>query len=234
VRWRKLPSDDFQSLLPDYAKLIIPITDSTGGIWLGRVMYSLQFRDSASLETSLGRMPAAAREDANHLRKFLAEHRTDADRLRATKALDSNSFYANRITAAIVLSSFPEHDATWHTLVRALRDPHETVRGAASTALSRMPPRTIDWSPVSQDLRYLLGGTNLGAMEQVMSMLAESSVDPKLARTLLRGNDQWVMRLLTSEAPSASARTKALLKVLNAGKDLGSVPAPWKAWIAQL
>ncbi len=48
VRWNAVPLDSFQSLRPDYAPFIVPITDSSGGVWIGRFMNWLQHGDSAT------------------------------------------------------------------------------------------------------------------------------------------------------------------------------------------
>lgn len=48
VRWNAVPLDSFQSLRPDYAPFIVPITDSSGGVWIGRFMNWLEHGDSAT------------------------------------------------------------------------------------------------------------------------------------------------------------------------------------------
>ncbi len=235
-KWRSVATDDFMSLLPDYASLLLPVTDSAGSIWNSRLHLGLYFRDAERRTRMLSRGDSATRAsmqaDGDRVLAFLETHRSEADRLRAVRALDSNSVFANRVAAAYVLSSFPEHDDAWHALVRALRDPHETVRGAAELALSTMPRRAVNWAPVSNELRLLLGGANLSGMDGVMSMLVETKVSPALARGLLRQNGVWINRLLNSEAPGASSRTRTLLVALNGGTDLGTSPAAWRTWLA--
>ena len=235
-RWRTIPPNDFMSLLPDYAGLLLPVTDSAGSIWTTRIDVGLYFRDSEQRTRMLSRGDSARRAamqaDGDRVLVFLESHRSDTDRLRAMRSLDSNSVYANRMAAAYVLSNFPEHDATWHTLVRAMRDPHEGVRGAAQLALSTMSQRTIDWAPVSTELRMLLGGANLSALDDVMSMLVDTKVSSTLTPSLVRQNGVWITRLLMSEAPQVSTRTRVLLVALNGGSDLGASPTAWRRWIA--
>jgi hypothetical protein len=234
VKWRTVSNDEFKSMLPDYAKLLLPVTDTSGGIWTVRLVSAARFRDSASIANIPANARPELRGDASNILTFLAEHNTDADRRRAMRVLDSNAVYSNRIAAAFILSNFPDHDETWYSLVSALRDPHESVRGAALAALDRMPRRTVNWKPASNDLRILVGGTNIGAMESVMNLLMTTNADPTLAATLLRGNDRWLMRLLSAEAPMASRATRSFLVAMNGGVDLGTSPAAWKAWIARL
>jgi len=229
--WRAVSSDRFQSLMPAYAPLIMPVTDTTGSVWVGRLLYGLGVSDSSSRRQMLARADSATRADYQRTITFLAAHDGEADRHRAMAALDSNSLYSNRVAAALVLTNFAEHDSTWYALVRALRDPHEAVRGAASTALTHLPRRAIDWLPAHSDLRALLGGTNLSEMEPIMRLLVETRVSPELARPLLRGNDVWLLRLLTAEAPMAARTTKSFLVHMNHGVDVGSAPAAWRAWI---
>jgi len=230
VQWRRVPTDPFESLMPAYAALIVPVTDSMGGILTGRLTYGLRARDSVTRERMLASADSATRDVAERVAAFLMAHRSDGERRRATRALDSSSVYANRMAAALVLSNFPEHDSTWYSLVRALRDPHETVRFAAAAAISRMPRRPVDWAPATADLRAILGGTNLTQTEPIMRLLTETRIDPGLARPLLRGNDLWVQRLLASEAPTAAQTVTAFLVAMNGGSDLGGLPA-WRAWL---
>lgn len=230
--WRKLPADAYPSLLPAYAPVILPVTDDDGGIWPGRLFFGLQFSDSAIRTRILAQEDSTTQADYARISGFLETHRAESDRQRALRVLDSSSAYGNRMAAALLLSNFPANDSTWYALVRALRDPHESVRSAAGIALDRLPRRPVNWAPVTTDLRALLGGANLAAMETVMSLLADTKVAPSLTRALLYGNDAWTMRLLTAEAPMAPQKAKGLLVALNGGTDLGKQPGPWRAWIA--
>lgn len=231
-QWRSISTDPFQSLLPEYAPLIVPVTDSVGNVYTQRILNGLYTRDSITRQRILTRADSSTRQDYLRASEFLLAHQSERERSRAMWALDSSSVFSNRIVAALVLSEFPTKNSSWHALVRALRDPHESVRGAASTALARMPRRSVDWAPAQADLRALLGGTNVGEMESVMDLLVETQVSPDLARALLRGNDVWILRLLTSEAPMSSRQVRAFLVAMNRGKDLGAAPAAWHTWMA--
>ena len=234
VQWDERPRDAFSSLLPDYAPLVLPVTDSTGGVWRGRLLFWLQFADDAARRRALAEAPVSARADGERVYAFLASHRADADRRRALHVLAHDGFWANRMIAAATLSGFAAHDSTWLALVRALRDPHEAVREAARPALGGLPARPVDWRPAAGDLRLLLGGTNLSAMTDVFDLLARTSVAPELAPLLLRDNAAWVLDHVGAETPMAGDAAHRLLVRLNAGRDLGRTRAAWAAWARRL
>ncbi len=82
----------------------------------------------------------------------------------------------------------------------------------------------------STDVRLLLGGTNLSAMESLFTVLARTQVSPALARPLLRENGTWVLMHLRAEYPGAHAAAHALLTQLR-GRDLGASNAVWTSWL---
>jgi len=236
VKWDTRQRDEFSGLLPDYAGVILPITDTTGAVWRNRFARWFQYYtfDSVAQTRALSGAPEAAGADARRLWTFLDQHQSDADRRRAMRLLRVDGFWVNRYVAAAVLVSFGAQDSTWHALVRALRDPHEDVRESAALSLRQLPTRRVDWKPVATDLRLLLGGTNLPDIETVFKMLDRTEVSPALASTLLRGNADWVLDHLASRAPQASMLAHNLLVRLNNGVDLGSTRAAWKKWAASL
>jgi hypothetical protein len=236
VVWDERPRNEFTSMLPDYAGIILPVTDSVGGLWQRRLRpwHEAYFFEPTRRARRLADAPAAARADAERLWSFLEARRAEPHRQLATKTLRNDGFYVNRLVAAMVLSNFPANDSTWWVLTRALRDPREQVRGTASVALSTLPDRTVDWRPAVADLRLLLGGTNLPAQREVIDLLVRTKVDPSLAAPLLRDNGDWVLAHLGSEAPGASTSAHSLLIRLNGGTDLGRARAPWAEWIARL
>jgi hypothetical protein len=234
VQWNPRIRDEFTSILPDYASVILPITDSSGAVSRGRFEFWLQFPDSASRHDILARNPEARRLDGERVFRFLATRQSASDQRRAMRTLQRDGFWVNRMVAAAVLSNFPAVDSTWWVLAQALRDPREAVRGVALRSLSAMPPRTIDWRPVVTDLRLLVGGTNLPAMEQVFDILGRTNISPSLSAPLLRGNAEWVLDHLNSGTPMAPERAHHLLMRLNGGKDLGRTPEAWTAWVGSL
>lgn len=234
VQWDTRPRDEFSSLLPDYAPLILRVTDSAAGFWRGRITYWLQYSDSADRQRALARGPAKNRADGRRVFAFLQQHRREADRVRASKILANDGFWVNRMMAVVVLSNFAAHDSTWLRLARALRDPHEGVREAAQSVIAALPSRSVDWRASADDLRLLLGGTNLPAMETMFAVLARTKVDPALASPLLRNNAGWVLDHLGSEAPMANEVAHRLLVRLNGGRDLGTSRSAWEAWARSL
>jgi hypothetical protein len=234
VSWARAPGNAFSSLRPDYAHVLLPVTDSTGGVWMGRLEYPLQFyaRDSADRARVLA--DPRARTDAQRLFAFLDAHRSEGDRSMAMQVLRTDGFAYNRAVAAMVLVNFADRDSTWWALTDALRDPHEAVRTAAATVLANVAPHRIDWRPAAPTLARLLGGTNLPAMGTVFRMLVSTQVDPSLAKPLLRGDGAWLLAHLRAEYPGAKAEAHALLVQLAGGKDLGWSDAAWRRWIRAL
>ena len=235
IQWDARPRNEFSSLLPDYAPFVVPVTDSTGGVWRGRLLFWIQLRTSADRQSALSRAPVDAKADGDRAFAFLDSRRGEADRVRAMRVMASDAFWVNRMAAVAVLSNFPANDSTWWALVQALRDPHEAVREAAFLAVGRaMPARPIDWRASQGDLRLLLGGTNLQAMPRVFELLAATSVAPELAPVLLKDNADWVLDHLGAEAPGASYLAHRLLVRLNAGRDLGPSRSAWATWVSTL
>jgi hypothetical protein len=236
VKWDTRQRDEYSGLLPDYAGVILPITDSTGAVWTGRFARWFQYYtwDSVAQSNALARAPEGSAADAHRVWTLVEQHQSDADRQRALRLLRVDGFWVNRYVAASVLVNFGAQDSTWYALVRALRDPHENVRESAQATLRQLLSHKVDWKPVAPDLRLLLGGTNLPAIETVFQMLDRTEVSPALASTLLRGNADWVLDHLASRAPQASMLAHKLLVRLNNGVDLGSTRTAWKKWAASL
>lgn len=236
VRWRSAPRDSFKVLRPNYAAVIIPVTDSVGTLWMGRLLGPLQLynRDPALRLAAIRALPKAGQADATRLWSFLDTHRAEADRRTALAALRKDGPYANRVIAAAVLANFADEDSTWWGLAEALRDGNEAVRTAAVLVLRGLPTRTVNWEPIAPTLRALLGGTNVGATHDVLELLERTQVSAALARPLLRDNGSWVLTHLRAEYPRASVTAHALLLRLNGGQELGTSDIAWARWIATL
>lgn len=231
VQWDTRRREQYWSIRPSYAALFAGVTDSTGYVQTERIFGWLQFGDSASRAAALARAPARFRADGERVYGFLDAHRGEADLLLAMRVLDRDGFAINRVAAVAVLRNFRDRDSTWHALVRALRDPDERVRAASQMVMNGLPQRSIDWAPVSRDLRLLLGGTNINAIDQVMMLLASTGVKPSLARPLLRGNAHLVIEHLGSDILSGWALQ--LLRQLSGGARY-TTKAEWRAWAAKL
>jgi len=155
VRWDVRPRDESSSLLPDYAGLVLPITDSTGTVSLGRLLFWVEASDGRQRLMSSA---PAGRLDGEGVFAFLDAHRSESDRERALLVLRRDGLWVNRMVATLVLANFAANDSTWWSLVRSLRDPHPAVRQAAGIVLRSLPRRVVDWRPAATDLRLLLGG----------------------------------------------------------------------------
>ncbi len=236
VHWRPAPRDSFTVLRPSYAALVLPVTDSRGRLWMGRLLGPLQLynRDSAVRADVIGSRSEAARADAERLWTFLDAHRAEADRRTALAALRNDGPYANRVVAAAVLANFAEQDSTWWALAEALRDGNEAVRTTALVVVRGLSARPVNWAPAAPTLRALLGGTNVGATQKIMELLERTQVSAALARPLLHQNGSWVLTHLRAEYPGASVAAHALLVRLNGGHDLGRSDAAWARWLATL
>lgn len=234
VRWRPAPGDRFGSLRPDYAPVALPVTDSGGGFWAGRLMGPIQFypRGAAARTAAVDAQPLM-RADAERLWNWLDRRTAERDRRMALQALTEDGPYVNRVIGAMVLANFADRDETWHALVEALRDPHEHVRAMARSVLGILPAqRRVDWTPALPSLRLLLGGTNVEATETVMSVLAKTQIDPVHRVRLLRDNTGWVRAHLRAEEPGATWSAHAFLRQLNGGVDLGPAPSDWEGFLA--
>ncbi|HEX6600828.1 MAG TPA: hypothetical protein VF034_16050 [Gemmatimonadaceae bacterium] len=236
MHWRPAPRDSFTVLRPSYATVILPVTDSLGRLWIGRFLAPLQLyhRDSALRVALMRARPGTARADADRVWSYLDAHRTEGDRRTALTALRNDGPYANRVVAAAVLSNFAEQDSTWWALADALRDGNDAVRTAAIEVLLSFPSRAVDWAPAVGALRALLGGTNVGATQEILELLERTEVSPTLARPLLHDNAGWVLTHLRAEYPLASTAAHALLVRLNGGTDLGTSDVAWAQWIATM
>jgi hypothetical protein len=236
VQWDNRERNDFTSLLPDYAPLVLAVTDSTGAVWRGRILHWLQFYhdDSARRSATLARAPETARADAGLVWQFLDVRRAEADRARAMRTLKGDGFPVNRMIAAAVLTNFGGNDSTWWALVRALRDPNDAVREFASSVLNGLPGRPVDWAPATSDLRLLLGGTGLPFMGTVLAVLDRTAVSREMASALLHDNARWLLATLASEHPADSGAAHRILVRLNRGVDLGPSRADWARWALAL
>lgn len=234
VEWDHARRDSARVLVPDYAPALLAATDTLGRLWIGNLLWPLQFYgDSARMAWAASRPPAARAADARRFWEFLYARRDEANRRRAMAVLRGDANYANRFMAIAVLANFADRDSSWYALVGALRDGHEAVRSAAQLVLPTLSPRPVDWRPAAPTLRALLAGTNVSATEMVMELLVKTQVSSDLRTDLLKGNGEWVLLHLASPVPGAAEAAHRLLVALS-GRDLGKAPTPWRRWIAGL
>lgn len=163
---------------------------------------------------------------------------TDADFRQALEILSSDSDPANRSTAAVVLMNFANHDETWRSLVRGLRDPDARVNATCSQALNSLAtymPRVVDWRPVSEDIAHVLRGTNLFALRFLLKQLTATKIDPALSSYLLaNGGGRLVLSYLRAQEDHDARYLAHRFLVQLRGRDLGTEPSPWEAWISGL
>jgi hypothetical protein len=114
------------------------------------------------------------------LRRFLRDHRAVKNRRLALLTLATDGNWRNRAIAAVLLANFARSDSTWLALVDAMRDPMAEVSATATQVLStlrREAPRRVDWAPATESLRAILDGTNLFAHNELMEVLAATTID---------------------------------------------------------
>lgn len=164
----------------------------------------------------------ARRNDPGSMRRAIATLRADAN-------------VENRLVAASILRNFPARDEAWHALVGALRDEEDRVQSTAAQALasmSRRAPRRVDWRPATDDLRALLGGTNVGQFRELVTMLDATKIDGALAAPLLAGNGDLLLAVAAAEFRPVRDPARALLARLSG--QASATPGEWARWIATL
>jgi hypothetical protein len=139
-----------------------------------------------------------AKLDALH--RLIVGSRGAADYDNAIRTIENDSVMANRIMAAILLSSFADRDGAWWALVDAQRDPTRVSSHASMSlrTMTKVAPRVVDWRPMADRLRYIIDGTNLFAFNQTLSTLVATGVSPSLAQSLLGDGGTLVMAKLRS------------------------------------
>lgn len=172
------------------------------------------------------------------VRSFIDSHAGEADRLRALEVLETDRNWINRAIATAVLSNFPEHDETWWVLAGAARgigpDDYGVYEPITVLQYFLRDSRPIDWSPVTDDLRALLDGTNVHAFTVVLRLLHETSVSPDLAGPLLAGGGELVLAHLRATNPYFRGEARRFLETISGGQDFGEDPDRWREWVGSL
>jgi hypothetical protein len=166
------------------------------------------------------------------LRRAIRRHNSARDWALARNALLHDGSPRNRAVAALVLSNFPQRDATYHLLADGLRvsDMGAGLAQMVLSAMSRHAPRRVDWRPAEDALAALVGGTNLFMYTHVLDLLAATRVDPTLGRRLARANTVLMMDHLTARNPFSPPPARRFLVHIR-GQDLGDAAA-WNAWLS--
>jgi hypothetical protein len=93
--------------------------------------------------------------------------------------------------------------------------------------------RGVDWTPVVEDVRALLDGSNLFVLDALIRALVESGVDRRWAVPFLAGGGHAVLARMAAADRRMWMPAHALLVALR-GQDLGRDPAEWVRWAASL
>jgi len=168
--------------------------------------------------------------------KFLESTRNARSAALAERTLLNDSSVESRILAAAVLGAQRGRVRAWHVLVKGLRDPDERVAATAEMALTSLmvgEQTAVDWRPAVSDLRAILDGTNVLALQTTLQVLTKTKVDPRLAPALLRESGGLVIDFLGSHSPTHKDAAHAFLVWL-ARRDLGTEPNEWNSWLREI
>lgn len=168
--------------------------------------------------------------------RTLATRRQREDKARALKTLATDGNENNRVAAVMILANFPDDDGVWQALMNAQRDRSTNVQSAAGSVLNifiTYVPRTVDWAPAKQSIRYILNGTNLFAFLPTAKVLHATQVSPGIAAGLLAHNGDLVTAYMASDNAEGRTIVHNLLYQLS-GNDYGLDAAGWKDWIDTL
>ncbi|MFQ5702639.1 MAG: hypothetical protein ACE5HT_01300 [Gemmatimonadales bacterium] len=141
----------------------------------------------------------------------------DRDLADSTLAYDGDE--THRVVAAGILMNFADTDATWWSLVEALRDPDDGVKEVARFALlgfldTGREIHHVDWQPVQSPLRHLLAGTNPSSFRDLLDILRSTTIEPQLARGLLGESNDFLQGFLDADyAPIRDGVVKFLTYV---------------------
>jgi hypothetical protein len=178
--------------------------------------HSIQSPSFWAEHLSAGDSTEFAAVDAIH--QLIVHRRSARDFEDAHRTLATDSAFANRVVAAIILGSFGDRDEAWWALADALRDPVGMVSSVSSQilgTLSKSAPRVVNWTPMATQLRYVIDGTNLFAFDRLATTLVATHVSPSLAPALLGGGGDIVRAKLRSKAPGVKDGVAQMLALLS-------------------
>ncbi|HEX8637213.1 MAG TPA: hypothetical protein VF692_04045 [Pyrinomonadaceae bacterium] len=230
---------EFSDSLPDVEKWREGkdvLTKSNRVFQSGLRFYPLFLKgETAQVEKQLANFP----KDAGQIKgffQFLKTQNTAADRDLAVWILVNDGNLRNRMLAVTILANFADSDLTWWTLLDAQRDPFDSVAATASqvlTALSIHAPRKVNWSPAAHTIRYIINGTNVFLFTPTLRVLTRTSVNPELAKTLLKDESHLLLAHLGANyKPDAEAAQKFLAQLSDF--DFGYDIAKWKQWVKKI
>lgn len=170
------------------------------------------------------------------IHRLIMSRRSPADFETAMRMLDGDSNTYNRTMAALIVANFGDRDAAWHALVDAQRDPIGAPGSTAQLMLHSLlerAPRTVDWKPAMQTLRYILDGTNLFVFDGTLDILTATKIDRSLAPQLLAGGGTVLRAKLRSGNTFSKKSVSAFLAHMS-GLPEDSDAATFERWMSNL
>ncbi|HTE43903.1 MAG TPA: hypothetical protein VK636_01560 [Gemmatimonadaceae bacterium] len=171
------------------------------------------------------------------LHSLLVARRDPRDLEQAIHTLETDRNSQNRTMALIVIASFADRDSAWHALADGLRDPSSGMVNATAAQLlgmlTRSAARPVDWRPMADRLRYIIDGTNLFGLDQLMTTLGATAINSSLAPILLQGGGTIVEAKLHSGDAHAKAAAISFLSQIS-GTPHSTDPAVLEQWMRNL
>ncbi|MGH7617504.1 MAG: hypothetical protein ACREPM_09780 [Gemmatimonadaceae bacterium] len=150
---------------------------------------------------------------------MMVAHTSPADFELARRTVESDGNAANRAMALLVLSNFVDRDSAWRTVADALRDPTGGMVNATAAQVLRLmgvrSPRSVDWAPMADRLRYMIDGTGLFTFDVLLRTLTATSISPALAPRLLANGGAILRAKLHSGGDSSRDVARAFLAQLS-------------------
>jgi len=158
-------------------------------------------------------------EKVRAIHDLVATHHSGSEFELARHTLDMDGNSSNRAMALLVLSSFVDRDSAWWVVTDALRDPSGGMVNATASQVLRMmaerSPRSVDWAPIADRLRYVIDGTNLFAFNGLLNVLTSTSISPSLAPALLANGGTILSAKLRSGDGAAKQAARGFLAQLS-------------------
>lgn len=168
---------------------------------------------------------------------LLQQRRSERDYQQASRRLNDDGDYRNRMIAAVILTNFADRNAAWIALMDGAIDQNQFVSVACFQALKTLTtyvPRKVDWAKAAPSIRHVLNGTNLFYLKGILNTLTKTKVAPKLAPSLLRnGGTKFLFAYLKANHKNEKEAAHQLLTQLS-GKDFGYDDEKWKTWVDSL
>jgi hypothetical protein len=242
LSWRRITAPA-KSRVAAWADLYSPVTarfDTTrppevAASYLAGVLQDIalaRVRKAAEIRGDEERIPMPLRDSLRAFKARLPQHALASDLALAKATLHDDGRMENRMLAVAVLSNFPERDEAWHALVEAALDREEGVRNVAQAALANMTrgrSLTVDWRPVTPQLRAILAGTGVGTIPDLLRTLMETRIGADVATSLLVDNGDLVLAQ-ASLMPMWGAQGARQFLAHASGRKNATV-AEWEAWL---